>query len=272
MDTKSTLLHTFTLMQIHFSKYHGTGNDFVLLDNRKNEYSNLTHIQIAKICARHFGIGADGLMLLNNSTEANFGMTYYNSDGNQSSMCGNGGRCITAFAKHLGIIEDAATFMAIDGLHHSTISGNYIELHMQNTVGIAEVENGFILNTGSPHLVQFVDNAKAVDVRNAGAAIRYNEVYNKEGINVNFTEVRADKTLFVCTYERGVEDETLSCGTGVTAAALVQIKDKIGHNYVRVQTKGGTLMVKCINQDRNNFTDIWLCADAHFVFTGTINV
>ena len=221
-------------MHIQFYKYQGTGNDFILLDNRKNLYTDLTEQQIKKMCDRHFGIGADGLMLLNESNFADFAMKYYNSDGKESSMCGNGGRCITLFAQELKIIENEAKFIAIDGLHYSTIDDG--------------------------------------EVRKEGAAIRYNNTYSRDGINVNFVKVMADKTLFVATYERGVEDETLSCGTGVTACAIAQVRDSIGSNYVRVSTKGGTLMVKCVNQDKENFTDIYLCGPARFCFTGEINV
>jgi len=259
-------------MHIQFYKYQGTGNDFILLDNRKNLYTDLTEQQIKKMCDRHFGIGADGLMLLNESNFADFAMKYYNSDGKESSMCGNGGRCITLFAQELKIIENEAKFIAIDGLHYSTIDDGEVELKMNDVKGINTDGKAFVLNTGSPHYVCYDDDAKTLDVRKEGAAIRYNNTYSRDGINVNFVKVMADKTLFVATYERGVEDETLSCGTGVTACAIAQVRDSIGSNYVRVSTKGGTLMVKCINQDKENFTDIYLCGPARFCFTGEINV
>jgi diaminopimelate epimerase len=259
-------------MHIQFYKYQGTGNDFILLDNRTNLYNNLTQPQIKKMCDRHFGIGADGLMLLGNSEFADFSMTYYNSDGNESSMCGNGGRCITLFAQELKIITTEAKFIAIDGLHYSTIDDGEVELKMNDVSGIAQDGEAFVINTGSPHYVCYADDAKTLDVRHAGKAIRYNDTYAKEGINVNFVKVMADKTLFVATYERGVEDETLSCGTGVTACAIAQVRNDIGSNYVRVSTKGGTLMVKCMNQDKINFTDVYLCGPAKFCFSGEINV
>jgi diaminopimelate epimerase len=257
-------------MTIEFYKYHATGNDFILLDNREGKYSSITQKQIAHMCHRRFGIGADGLMLLQKHNDANFEMVYYNSDGRTSSMCGNGGRCITAFARDLGIINDKAAFVAIDGLHHSSIDDNDVDLHMQNVEGITQDGEAFVLNTGSPHYIQFVEDASKIDVRKDGAAIRYNSTYAAQGINVNFVQVRADKTIVVATYERGVEDETYSCGTGVVASALVQIKNKIGANFIRVSTKGGTLMVKCMNQGNNKFTDILLCGPAQFVFTGSI--
>jgi diaminopimelate epimerase len=259
-------------MHITFHKYQGTGNDFILLDNRKLIYNELSEAQIKKMCDRHFGIGADGLMLLGNSDFADFSMKYYNSDGRESSMCGNGGRCITLFAQELKIITTEAKFIAIDGLHYSTIDDGEVELKMNDVKGISSDGNAFILNTGSPHYVCYRDDAKTLDVKQEGKNIRYNDTYSKEGINVNFVKVIEDKTLFVATYERGVEDETLSCGTGVTACAIAQVRDSIGSNYVRVSTKGGTLMVKCVNQDKEHFTDVYLCGPARFCFSGEIVV
>jgi diaminopimelate epimerase len=259
-------------MVVNFSKYHGTGNDFILIDNRKGEYNALNNRQIKFMCDRHFGVGADGLMLLQKSNEHDFEMKYYNADGNESSMCGNGGRCITLFAQDLKIIKDKAIFNAIDGLHTSTIDDGEVELKMSDVNGINENGNDFILNTGSPHYVQFATNAKDINVNIEGAKIRNSEVFIKEGINVNFVEVLANKTLFVATFERGVEAETLSCGTGVVASALIHIREKIGSNYVRVSTKGGTLMVKCVNQNKQHFTDIYLCGQAKKVFEGLMIV
>jgi diaminopimelate epimerase len=259
-------------MKIDFYKYHGTGNDFVLLDNRKGEYNGITEKQILAICHRRFGVGADGLMLLQNCADADFEMVYYNSDGRTSSMCGNGGRCISVFARDLGIVNTHATFKAIDGIHNSSIDGNEVELHMNDVQGIQETSDAFVTNTGSPHYVQYVEEVTGMDIAKEGAAIRYNDTYKKEGINVNFVKVRADKTIQVATYERGVEDETYSCGTGVVACALVQVREKHGGNYVRVSTKGGTLMIKCINQGGNHFTDIWLCGPAVRSFTGFIEL
>ncbi len=260
-------------MQINFYKYQGTGNDFIILDNRTNEYNQLSTQQIQKICNRHTGIGADGLMLLNTGNECDFEMKYYNSDGRESSMCGNGGRSITLFAKHLGIIHNTATFRAIDGMHTCTIDDeDTIELKMQDVKSIHALEQNFILNTGSPHFVTYVPDVNILDVKKEGAAIRYHSTHEKEGINVNFVQHVAVKTIRVRTYERGVEDETLSCGTGVTAAALVQCRSDIGLNYVRISTPGGTLMVKCKNLDGNHFTDILLCGPARFVFKGEISI
>jgi diaminopimelate epimerase len=259
-------------MTINFHKYHGTGNDFVLLDNRKGEYNSITQKQIEAICHRRFGIGADGLMMLQNCADADFEMVYYNSDGRTSSMCGNGGRCISIFARDLGIVTTQANFKAVDGMHNSIIDGNEVELQMNDVQGVSEISEAFVTNTGSPHYVQYVEEVNGLDIVKLGAAIRYSDAYEMEGINVNFVKVRADKTIQVATYERGVEDETFSCGTGVVACAIVQVREKHGGNYIRVSTKGGTLMVKCVNQGNNNFTDIWLCGPAVMVFSGTINI
>ncbi|MDP3558709.1 MAG: diaminopimelate epimerase [Bacteroidota bacterium] len=260
-------------MQLSFYKYQGTGNDFILLDNRLNTIS-LTTEQISFLCNRRFGIGADGLMLLKLEPGFDFKMVYYNSDGNPSSMCGNGGRCITAFAKHLGVIENAAKFLAIDGLHEATIDENEIvSLKMQDVKNIEEGEDYFYLNTGSPHYVKTVSDVESIDVKSLGASIRNNDRFKEEGTNVNFIE-RHEDNLFVRTYERGVEDETFSCGTGVTAAALVAAIKGIanGKNNCLVKTLGGDLEVKFERVLEQNFYNIWLIGPAEFVFNGVINI
>ncbi len=260
-------------MQLSFYKYQGTGNDFILIDNRTNEIS-LTTEQIHFLCDRRFGIGADGLMLLELEPGSDFKMVYYNSDGNPSSMCGNGGRCITAFAKHLGIIKNTAKFLAIDGLHDATIDENEIvSLKMQDVKNIEVGDDYFYLNTGSPHFVKFINNVENFDVKNMGALIRYNDRFKEEGTNVNFIE-RVEDNLFVRTYERGVEDETYSCGTGVTAAALVAAIKGIsnGKNNCLIKTLGGNLEVKFERVLEQNFYNIWLIGPAQRVFNGTIEI
>lgn len=260
-------------MQIHFYKYQGTGNDFILLDNRTQEYSSLGKQQILSLCNRHFGIGADGLMLLNNSSDTDFEMKYYNSDGNESSMCGNGGRCITSFAKKLGLIVNKASFKAIDGIHESTIDEeNFVELKMNDVHKMIVREESFELNTGSPHYVHYIDEVKSLHVKKEGALIRYSPLYKEEGINVNFVEVLPNNQLFVRTYERGVEDETLSCGTGVTASALTFIKDQLGEQTISVETLGGKLIVRSNNMNGQQFENIWLCGKAEYVFEGDVVV
>ncbi|HEX7412587.1 MAG TPA: diaminopimelate epimerase, partial [Bacteroidia bacterium] len=198
-------------MNLHFYKYQGCGNDFIVLDNRSKEI-NLTTQQINKLCNRHFGIGADGLMLLENQKGYDFKMVYYNSDGNESSMCGNGGRCITAFAQRLHLIKDKAHFMAIDGEHTSFIADKIISLKMNDVPKIEKYEDYYFVNTGSPHVVKWIENIHDYNVFEEGKKIRYSEPFNsKGGTNVNFIQYKDDK-LFVRTYERGVENETLACG------------------------------------------------------------
>jgi diaminopimelate epimerase len=257
-------------MEIHFYKYHGTGNDFIILDNR-NLVFDLTQQQIAFLCHRHFGIGADGLMLLNSHTDFDFEMVYYNSDGKQSSMCGNGGRCIVAFAKKLNLIENNAHFIAIDGEHFATLNNDIISLKMNDVNSIKINETYFELHTGSPHYVAFSDYTREMDIKKEGALIRYSPLYKDMGINVNFVEIKDDKTIFARTYERGVEDETLSCGTGVTACALINMLDKNGSQEINIETLGGNLIVQATNNN-NTFTDVYLIGEATFVFEGNITI
>lgn len=260
-------------MQLSFYKYQGTGNDFILIDNRSGEISLSTE-QVKFLCDRRFGIGADGLMLLELEPGSDFKMVYYNSDGNPSSMCGNGGRCITAFAKHLGIIKNSARFLAIDGLHDAAIDENEIvSLKMQDVKNVEVGDDYFYLNTGSPHFVKFINNVESFDVKNMGALIRYNDRFKAEGTNVNFIE-RLEDNLFVRTYERGVEDETYSCGTGVTAAALVAAIKGVsnGKNNCFIKTLGGNLEVRFERVLEQNFYNIWLIGPAQKVFNGTIEI
>jgi diaminopimelate epimerase len=259
-------------LKINFVKYQGTGNDFILIDNRKKEIQ-LNVEQIGFLCHRRFGIGADGLMLLELEPGVDFKMVYFNSDGNESSMCGNGGRCITAFAKKLSLIEEKAKFIAIDGLHEATINGGIVSLKMSDIKNIEKGENYYYLNTGSPHYVKFVYDVKHFNVYDEGRKIRNSDTFIAEGTNVNFIE-KVEDDLFVRTYERGVEDETLSCGTGVTAAALVAAVTGVasGKNNCKVRTLGGNLNVKFEKVLENNFYNIWLEGPAEFVYQGEINI
>ncbi len=219
-------------MTINFYKYQGTGNDFIIIDNRDNTVK-LTEQEIKKACERRKGIGADGLMLLNTLDGYDFEMKYYNSDGGESSMCGNGGRCMVKFAMDLGLIKMQYKFLAVDGEHEAyQDKSGWIFLKMQNVDVVEKKHGDFILNTGSPHYIRPVSDIWGLDFIKAAKEIRYNEAYAKEGINVNFVEDSGDK-LYVRTYERGVEDETLSCGTGVTAAALVFAHNALGFNRVK---------------------------------------
>jgi diaminopimelate epimerase len=263
-----------------FYKYQGTGNDFVLIDNR-TEFFPKENIQlINQLCDRRFGIGGDGLILLENDLGASklakstdFKMVYYNSDGNQSSMCGNGGRCIVAFAKKLKIISSETTFTAIDGLHFATIdSNNSVSLQMQNVNTINIQSDYTFLNTGSPHHVQEVKNLSEFDVFNEGKKIRNSDLYGKEGTNVNFVLQLADNKFELRTYERGVEDETLSCGTGATAVAIAMFEiGKTNATNLDLKVQGGDLKVT-FNKTENGYQDIFLIGAATFVFEGEIEI
>jgi diaminopimelate epimerase len=258
-------------MQIFFDKYQGTGNDFIIMDNRDGNIS-LTIEQIKKMCDRKFGIGADGLMLLNTKDGYDFEMKYYNSDGNESSMCGNGGRCLVKFAYAAGIRKNKYYFTAIDGEHEASIEqAGWVNLLMKDVQNIQTYKSAFILDTGSPHYVKAVDDIRKTDVVKEGKNIRYNDDFKDEGINVNFVQVNKNG-IYVRTYERGVEDETLSCGTGVTAAALVFAHNDSGFNSVEVQTPGGNLAVEFDKTPDGIFTNICLCGPAEFVFKGEINI
>ncbi len=257
-------------MKIEFTKYQGTGNDFIIIDDREAVFDIKDHRLIQRLCHRKFGIGADGLILLRKHAECDFEMVYFNADGHQSSMCGNGGRCIVAFAKALDMIGEKTTFMAIDGLHEARIADNWVELKMADVQNIEKGEGFYCLDTGSPHYIRFVDAVSDLDVYEEGKAIRYSSRFAAEGINVNFVEIK-NKGIDVATYERGVEDETLSCGTGVTAAALAYYSH-IGYSAkhkVAVSTKGGDLEVY-FEPAGNKFFNIWLCGPAELVFKGEI--
>jgi diaminopimelate epimerase len=261
-------------MQLNFHKYQGTGNDFILADNRKHEYSSLTTDQIRSLCDRRFGIGADGLMLLNTKEGYDFEMKYYNADGREGSMCGNGGRCMVKFAWHLGMHRDLYKFIASDGEHEAEIDmDGIVSLRMKDVERIQKIHGDFILNTGSPHYVKLVDDVMNLDVYKKGRDIRFSKDYELEGINVNFVEQSnsVDKIL-VRTYERGVEDETYSCGTGVTAAAIVCFHNENGFNDVEVKTLGGNLTVEYDRLDDEKFVNIWLCGPAEKVYEGKVDV
>jgi diaminopimelate epimerase len=260
-------------MKIIFYKYQGTGNDFILLDNRENIYNNLTAKQIKHICDRRFGIGADGLLLLSNKDGYDFEMIYYNADGKTSSMCGNGGRCLAMFAHDIGIHKSLYKFIASDGEHLADIGiDKIIRLKMKDVDKVDQHASYAILNTGSPHFVKFATHVKDIDVVETGREIRNSKDFIDEGINVNFVESIDEDSIYVRTYERGVEDETFSCGTGVTACALMSAHNDNGFNRVEVQTPGGRLSVEFDKTDDEHFENIWLCGPAVFVYKGEIEV
>ncbi len=260
-------------MQLIFYKYQGTGNDFIMVDNRLKLFPKENQQLIEKLCDRRFGIGADGLILLENHPDHDFKMVYYNSDGNESSMCGNGGRCLVAFAQQLGVIHDEAEFEAVDGYHYATItSEQWVSLQMKDVQSVAVYEGYSFLNTGSPHHVQMVKDLKNYSVKAEGAKIRYSQLYGASGSNVNFVEQISDHYFAVRTYERGVEDETLSCGTGVTAVAIAMHEvGKTTSNVIDLKVEGGALQVQ-FKKHEGNYTDVFLIGPATFVFEGTIDL
>jgi diaminopimelate epimerase len=262
-------------MKIDFVKYHGTGNDFILIDNRMLNL-HLDHKAISFICNRHYGIGADGLIYLDNDEKLDFGMKYFNADGKEGTMCGNGGRCITAFAAHLGLIDQEAIFSSIDGKHHSRILSRENEL-TQVTLQLKDVDNikrfpdYYFLDTGSPHYVKFVKNIESVDVLKEGKKIRWDQSFQPEGTNVNFVEIK-DEALILRTYERGVENITLSCGTGATATAIAAFIELNGkRTEYKIETLGGQLDVK-FQHHSGKFSNIWLTGAAQKVFEGSVQI
>ena len=258
-------------MEIQFSKYQGTGNDFVIIDNRDGSIA-LSNTQIAFLCDRRFGVGSDGLIMLGTANEYDFSMSYYNADGTEGSMCGNGARCLVQFAHDHGIVKEKYFFIAIDGPHEATIEKNgWIHLKMSDVNAVEVGDHFFVTNTGSPHYVQLINGVEKFDVFTAGKAIRYNERFKAEGVNVNFIEFHDDH-LFVRTYERGVENETYSCGTGITASAITTHLNKLGEHRVSIKTIGGALAVSFNNLGGGHFNHIWLQGPGTFVYSASINL
>ena len=266
-----------------FAKYQGTGNDFIMIDDREEVFAIDDQKLIEKLCHRRFGIGADGLIVLRNDVSADFKMIYFNADGFEGSMCGNGGRCIVAFAHHLGIFEEKTIFNAIDGLHEAQIANGIVALKMKDVMYIEKgQDNGedfYWLDTGSPHYVSYTDQLSNFDVFDRGKTIRYSHRFSPKGTNVNFVERIGDRQLFVRTYERGVEDETLSCGTGVTACAIAESYANPSLNYsdlgasieVKIRVLGGDLAVS-YHKKGDHFSNIYLKGKAEKVYEGNLSV
>ena len=258
-------------MYIDFNKYQATGNDFVMIDNRiENKIFNDEKL-IQKLCDRKFGVGADGLILISEDSETDFRMRYFNSDGREASMCGNGGRCAVAFAKKLKLTSsDAVRFIAVDGLHEAIILKNTIRLKMINVVDYKKIGENYFIQTGSPHHVGFYSDLKEIDVLNEGRKIRYSVKYEPEGANINFVEY-IDNLIHIRTYERGVENETLSCGTGSVAAAVATyLEYESTEQSFHLQAPGGKLKVSFKKPTKGNFENVWLEGPATLVFSGKI--
>lgn len=259
--------------EIPFYKYQGTGNDFIIVDQLNKTYLTQDDSEIIRhMCHRRFGIGADGLILLQSSQRYDFDMVYFNADGHVGSLCGNGARCAVACSYKLGLFDESCKFDASDGMHEaSRKSDGIIELKMQPVEAVELGKGYFILDTGSPHYVTFVEDLSDLDITQSGRAIRYSDRFRDAGINVNFVEELKD-AIEVNTYERGVENETLSCGTGVTAAALAHaLKHNLQRGAIKVKTKGGDLKIK-YKKGAKGFRDIWLSGPAVQVYQGKILV
>jgi diaminopimelate epimerase len=255
-------------MNIPFEKYQAAGNDFIVIDNRINVFPKKTSV-IEQICDRRFGIGSDGVILIEESSNSQFEMIFYNPDGSQS-LCGNGCRAAIRFAQSLNLTSSPISFNAFDGAHQGVINTKTINLQMANVQNGREIEGGIFLDTGSPHFVLFVDDVQQVDVINDGRKWRNSGLFGSEGANINFVEIQDNNTLYVRTYERGVENETLSCGTGVTAAALAASL-KGCSSPITIKTKGGILQVS-YQDTTNGYENIWLEGPAEHVFSGIIQL
>lgn len=257
-------------MRFSFSKYHGTGNDFILIDDRNKLFPEDNVPLIERICDRHFGIGADGLMLVREAPGYDFRMVYFNSDGRESSMCGNGGRCIAVFAHQVGLPTHAGQFVAVDGPHEYVLNGNTVKLKMIDVEEVKCLDRDYVIHTGSPHFVRFIPDLDNLDIVPAARKIRYSSTYQQDGINVNFVE-KGIGAFRMRTYERGVEGETLSCGTGTVAVALaLATQDTSLSSPVQIQTPGGNLLVHFSRRD-NVFREVWLEGPVTHVFDGTFN-
>jgi len=260
-------------VKIHFYKYQATGNDFVVIDNRDGKTS-LTTDHISRICDRRFGVGADGLMLIENDPQLSFSLQYYNSDGSQS-LCGNGSRAAVSFASRLGMINGRATFNAYDGGHVAELfPGGIVKFKLNPVSAVVVHGNDLFINTGSPHYIRFVEDIHHYPVVEEGRNVRYSASFAPGGTNVNFVELQDGNTIFVRTYERGVEDETLSCGTGVTASALAA--SLRGYSSpIHIKTRGGDLTVdfeRVKTAQSDGFQEIFLSGPAKMVFEGDLEL
>ncbi|MDX2432104.1 MAG: diaminopimelate epimerase, partial [Bacteroides sp.] len=262
-------------MIVHFSKYHGTGNDFIMIDGRTQDSSQLNKSLIHRLCDRRFGIGSDGFIILEKGDQSNLRMRYYNADGNEGTMCGNGGRCFTAFAHHLELSGIETTFEGIDGMHKATLlPDGDIRLKIKDVSGIKKMDDGYFMDTGSPHFVKFVTGLEQLDVTGEGREIRHQKRFGKEGVNVNFLEQGASPDhISVRTFERGVEAETYSCGTGVSAAAICSyLHHKSDIFTYQIHTLGGQLKVSFKALENGHFTEIYLTGPAKRVYEGSIEI
>lgn len=258
-------------MNIQFSKYHGAGNDFILIDGRVQKFDSKNFNLLKKLCDRRFGIGADGVMVLLHDSTNDFKMLYFNSDGHEGTMCGNGGRCITSFAYSLGIINEKTRFSASDGIHEAIIEHDMVHLKMNDVSAVIKLEDGFLINTGSPHFIKIVNNPFEINVETVGREIRNQERFMPAGVNVNFVSFNNNE-ITISTYERGVEAETLSCGTGSVASAIAcsHLYNNVKNSF-KIIAKGGELNVS-FKFANNIYTNVWLSGPAAHVFDGNVDL
>jgi diaminopimelate epimerase len=258
-------------MTITFNKYQGAGNDFIIIDNRSSNFNPSDSILINKLCDRRFGIGADGLILISSFSKVDYEMKYFNSDGISGSMCGNGGRCAAHFALKHGIAGEKQRFLAFDGIHEAEVHDDIVRLQMADVNEFGIIEGNYFVNTGSPHYMIFSDDIDKINVDEKGKSLRWSPKFAPGGTNVNFVQV-VDNGLYVRTFERGVEEETLACGTGVTASAIASfLAGHFDRQKIKVRTKGGNLEVEFRIKD-NIVTNVWLKGPATFVFEGEIEI
>ncbi len=257
-------------MTLHFEKYQATGNDFIMIDNRDNHFPKEDFSLVARLCHRKFGIGADGLILIEEAAEADFTMVYYNADGAPGSFCGNGSRAATRYAQSLGLINEKGSLSAFDGLHEAEIDRNVIKMSMAEVQNGRKVLDGTFIDTGSPHYVEFRENLESMDVFTEGKRLREDDEFKPGGSNINFVERQSSDKIKVRTFERGVEDETLSCGTGVTASAMIAAGEVTTHR-IGVSTPGGELVV-AFDKTSDGFQNVFLIGPAEKVFAGKFEI
>lgn len=260
-------------MQVKFSKYHGAGNDFIMIDGRTLS-RQLMEDEIAFLCHRHFGVGADGLIIVDPDSNQDFIMRFHNADGSSGAMCSNGSRCAIKFASRIGYEFDRAKFSCCGIPYVGKIySRHLIGTSFPDQVSCTVHESGYHLNNGAPHFVIFVDRLTSVNPREVGRNWRYHQDFMPTGVNVNFIEVLDENELEIVTYERGVEDLTLACGTGALASAMayVQKENKSGSQELSLESDGGTLTVK-LNRTTTGYSNIEVLGPAEEVFSTTVAV
>ena len=270
------------MIRIPFTKMTGAGNDFVVIDNRNMLIRGSVETFAQRVCDRKFGIGSDGLLLLEPSSKAEFLMRYVNADGSMGSMCGNGGRCIARFAHSLGIVPVEMTFEAVGFVYRATVQKDTVRLHMKDPTQVEALTlhldtrdlDAYFLDTGSPNVVVFSEDLETplelVDMDAIGHEIRWHERFQPEGTNVNIVQLLSDNSISNRTFERGVECETLACGTGSVAAAIVVALKKRLMAPITVQTQSGKSLRIDFNTTNRRFADVVLEGDARVTFVGEL--